>query len=754
MKLLFNNLHKRLSVFKFFILSYLIIIAILALICTVTYSRLFNAIDEYENKNLNSLLNQTNKILTQYMDEIDNVPKQLITNRSICNFLSENLYTAENPDPYSINEIVNTLKSYKAVNLLLDDILLYSAYNEKLINSSTSFDGTIGYGPLLSLEELSFEEMKSTLLHEYSFNRLIPETAVKLNSEPSTDILHITSLNPYGTLVDGNAVLFINSEKLINLLEQNYGDLNVCIYFYDKEGTLLTKTANAPYLEYSPDYALEKLSLDGTEYLTCSTDNHNSWNIVVAVPYRASLKNLFNLKLVIIIAFTLSLLACLFLAFGFSKMNFRPIQQIMTHLGSETTRGKFAQNEFSAITAAVEKLMNSEQYLHEELERSLPTLRADFVQTLLQGGFSDSEIIEKSAKKLMLDISGEVFLVVLVCLENTDSAVNGSQAEQINIARKLIYESFCAKTNCLYTNYSTNGIALLLCLDQKDTDANLMMIESTINSISDVLYRSQKFHMMTALGTFCDTISDAFYSYEHAKDTLTTGIQSTLGSNTWCTPNFDGLSSWYYFPFEISNKLTESFLSGDLDDVNKILDNICNENLENRILSGSMISLLYHDVKITLCKLLDKATPQEPDAQLERLDFELPLKEFFTIAKQILAGAIQSKRDTSSDMRTAILNYVNTEALSQSFGRQAFAQHFYISEEYVSKFFKENTGYNFLKYVTKIKMDTAQRMLLEGNYTVDKIALAVGYNSSVSFRRAFKAYTGLTPSEFQRRNVN
>lgn len=217
-----------------------------------------------------------------------------------------------------------------------------------------------------------------------------------------------------------------------------------------------------------------------------------------------------------------------------------------------------------------------------------------------------------------------------------------------------------------------------------------------------------------------------------------------------------GFSSWYYYPLEISNKLANTFQSGDLESVNKILDDIYNENLNNRILSGNMISLLYHDIKITIHKLLDKSSPdsrEELDKQLERLDFGLPMKEFFSLAKEILSKAGQHKEEQGSNLCAAILNYVNAEALSQSFGRQAFAQHFYISEEYVSKFFKENTGYNFLKYVTKIKMDTAQKMLLEGNYTVDKIALAVGYNSSVSFRRAFKAYTGVTPSEFQRQSI-
>lgn len=87
------------------------------------------------------------------------------------------------------------------------------------------------------------------------------------------------------------------------------------------------------------------------------------------------------------------------------------------------------------------------------------------------------------------------------------------------------------------------------------------------------------------------------------------------------------------------------------------------------------------------------------------------------------------------------------------FDRQMFAKYFFISPDYVSKFFKENTGFGFTKYATKVRIDKACELLGDGNYNIEKISEAVGYSSALSFRRAFKNYTGISPSDYRRQLV-
>lgn len=61
---------------------------------------------------------------------------------------------------------------------------------------------------------------------------------------------------------------------------------------------------------------------------------------------------------------------------------------------------------------------------------------------------------------------------------------------------------------------------------------------------------------------------------------------------------------------------------------------------------------------------------------------------------------------------------------------------------------KALTGLSTNEYVRKIKMQSAERLLLEGRYNVSEVAFKVGMNSVVYFRQCFKEEFGVLPSEY------
>ena len=65
---------------------------------------------------------------------------------------------------------------------------------------------------------------------------------------------------------------------------------------------------------------------------------------------------------------------------------------------------------------------------------------------------------------------------------------------------------------------------------------------------------------------------------------------------------------------------------------------------------------------------------------------------------------------------------------------------------YLSKLFKRATGDNFSKYLEKIRVEKAKKLLKAGEKVSD-VAAKVGYNSPQVFRRAYKRYYGCIPSE-------
>lgn len=72
-----------------------------------------------------------------------------------------------------------------------------------------------------------------------------------------------------------------------------------------------------------------------------------------------------------------------------------------------------------------------------------------------------------------------------------------------------------------------------------------------------------------------------------------------------------------------------------------------------------------------------------------------------------------------------------------------------LSPQYFSRFFKEQTGENFIDYLTRVRITEAKRLLKEEKLSVKEVCYQVGYNDPNYFSKIFKKVTGFSPSEFK-----
>lgn len=77
-----------------------------------------------------------------------------------------------------------------------------------------------------------------------------------------------------------------------------------------------------------------------------------------------------------------------------------------------------------------------------------------------------------------------------------------------------------------------------------------------------------------------------------------------------------------------------------------------------------------------------------------------------------------------------------------------------LSPAYLSRAFKENTGYSVISFFNKLKVDTAKELIIDGNKKVKEIAQEVGFSDEFYFSRIFKKIEGVSPSEFYSKNVH
>ena len=74
-----------------------------------------------------------------------------------------------------------------------------------------------------------------------------------------------------------------------------------------------------------------------------------------------------------------------------------------------------------------------------------------------------------------------------------------------------------------------------------------------------------------------------------------------------------------------------------------------------------------------------------------------------------------------------------------------------ISPYYFSKLFKQETGGNFIEYLTEVRLRNARELLKDSGLSIKEICAESGYSDPNYFSRIFKKYEGVTPSEFRER---
>lgn len=108
-----------------------------------------------------------------------------------------------------------------------------------------------------------------------------------------------------------------------------------------------------------------------------------------------------------------------------------------------------------------------------------------------------------------------------------------------------------------------------------------------------------------------------------------------------------------------------------------------------------------------------------------------------------------SAEDSSADntLFVSIINYLHTH-FSENISLEKLSQQFNFSPQYLSKLFYKNMNMNYKKYITLLRISSAEKLIKTTDLSFTDICYKVGYNSYTSFLKAFKRVTGTTPNRY------
>lgn len=100
------------------------------------------------------------------------------------------------------------------------------------------------------------------------------------------------------------------------------------------------------------------------------------------------------------------------------------------------------------------------------------------------------------------------------------------------------------------------------------------------------------------------------------------------------------------------------------------------------------------------------------------------------------------------DIIQKAINYINKNYMKK-IALEDVAEHVFLSPSYFSKIFNEELSSNFSKYLNKVRIEQAKRLLLSSSASLIEISNLVGFDDQSYFSKVFKKLTGVTPGKYR-----
>lgn len=133
---------------------------------------------------------------------------------------------------------------------------------------------------------------------------------------------------------------------------------------------------------------------------------------------------------------------------------------------------------------------------------------------------------------------------------------------------------------------------------------------------------------------------------------------------------------------------------------------------------------------------------------LELKNYEELRSWFLTKVREAAGNVLYNKEKTSVSLVEQAKEYIDSHYFKE-LSLNEVSREINISPYYFSKLFKEETGENFIEYLTSVRIGRAKELLGSTDKSMKEICCEVGYSDPNYFSRSFKKNVGVTPTEYR-----
>lgn len=692
---------------------------------------------------------------------VRNIDGKLETIRLMANQLS---YDSE-LTPYQLQEsqygrykAISRLKTYHSHANFLDDMILYIRGDNTLYSSNG----------VLSLD--FFTRIQYQFVGEWDaddFIRLIHNTP-NYGFSPEGCFL-----SPNGAYIDRKVVLTYpwgnNTGRfgtIIGLISANYFDqlltgieseISNAFFILNEDGDILFSAQNQ--VNYSPRQ-VERLISDSAEGISrVKTEagwhsvivlhsGQNNWTYVSLFPQAQFTARLFHVKTPILVILCVILLVSVIAGVLLAFRNYLPIRRLTDFLGqrmpAKDSLGKRNKDELMEIGRSIQAIVSNSEGMKNQLEESRIIMAEQFLYKIMtRSNYLSLPDYREKQQVFGIELKGPCYCVIVfkpprkLTLAEREKAI-----EEIRLIQwdKPIY---CVEMD--FMGY----IAILFNVTQETEK-----MREAARVVQEKLYRAIGLDPILGVGhTYGspDMISRSFTEAVSAAEATEYGENNTAFFDELKTQRH---SSPYWYPPKALLRLAQGLNQGNSSTVNESITEL-SELLHTQGLESDALSLRFMVSGIIqhIWPIVEKMKLDNGNKAIDAMIHYSSINDFLdrlrALSEEIIETIESRTRNEQGKLFDSIVSYIGQHYTEQSLSLKSLASRFDMTDSYLSRFFSNNSGMNFIDYLTEKRMTEASRLLCETDMLVRDIMERVGYIDLASFTRKFKQHFGTSPGQFR-----
>ncbi|MFS0725070.1 helix-turn-helix transcriptional regulator [Paenibacillus sp. 1P07SE] len=168
------------------------------------------------------------------------------------------------------------------------------------------------------------------------------------------------------------------------------------------------------------------------------------------------------------------------------------------------------------------------------------------------------------------------------------------------------------------------------------------------------------------------------------------------------------------------------------------------DEVANEVVNRVMKTLYTHHIELS--KLPGRVSPYE---EMKACHTQQEYVDRLESLLSAVCELVQEKKSANDPITSFVTTYIE-QHYAEDISLDMLADRLHITRGYLSSYFKEKTGINFVDFLTTYRMDKAKEILSRTDLKIQEVAQLVGYVNVSTFIRVFKKQTGTTPGDYKK----